>query len=401
MSHVWIGVDPTQDNDSADYELGVEMVANVDIIISGIRVFGTPGAIDVTGRQARIWDTTTGLVIATASMPTTLLAGWNVYDLTTPLARTAGQRFLASWSTGGKYSYVAGALDSPVTSADGAVTMLANGGATAGNGRISATPGAYPTTATSGLFWSVDVEYEVNAGDNTKPVISSVVLSSPSLLAVDAAVTASDAETMAGASYKFDWGDGTSTTHSASTASHTYSTPGLKAVLVSVTDSGGLADYEAAAINLQPAPVVRTSRDFITTEVIEPWLYQVLSTDAELISLVGDRVSGTLSGELLGTPYVTFLLQDHGDVQGVGGEEIMGDCLYMVKAVDRAGGWDTVNPIVRRIHALLHRPHTNVSLSNGSLTTIRERIIQYPEVQEGVQYRHLGGIYRIQASHDL
>lgn len=142
-------------------------------------------------------------------------------------------------------------------------------------------------------------------------------------------------------------------------------------------------------------------KPIITTGVIEPWLYSLLSTDTTLLALVADRVSGTLSGELLGTPYVTFMLQDHTDIQGVGGEEIMGDCLYMVKAVDRAGGWDTVEPIAKRIHALLHRPHTNVTLSNGSLTTIRERIIQYPEVQEGVQYRHLGGIYRIQASHDL
>jgi hypothetical protein len=142
-------------------------------------------------------------------------------------------------------------------------------------------------------------------------------------------------------------------------------------------------------------------KPIITVQVIEPWLYDLLSTDSEIIALVGDAVSGTLSGELLTTPYVTFLMQDHTDIQGVGGEEIMGDCLYMVKAVDRAGGWDTVGPIARRIHALLHRPHTNISLSNGSLTTIRERIIQYPEVQEGVQYRHLGGIYRIQASHDL
>jgi hypothetical protein len=139
----------------------------------------------------------------------------------------------------------------------------------------------------------------------------------------------------------------------------------------------------------------------ITVGVIEPWLYDLLSTDSEIVDLVGESVSGTLSGELLATPYVTFLLQDHGDIQGVGGIEIMGDCLYMVKAVDRASGWDTVGPIAARIHALLHRPHTNITIPNGSLTTIRERIIQYPEVNEGIQFRHLGGIYRIQASHDL
>lgn len=138
----------------------------------------------------------------------------------------------------------------------------------------------------------------------------------------------------------------------------------------------------------------------ITTGVIEPWLYSTLQDDATLTGLVGDRVSGTLSGELLATPYVTFLLQDHRDVLGVGGTIIMADCLYMVKAVSQSAGWGTVTAIAERIQDLLHRESTVISLPNGSLTTVRERIISYPEVSEGVQYRHLGGIYRIQASHD-
>jgi hypothetical protein len=141
-------------------------------------------------------------------------------------------------------------------------------------------------------------------------------------------------------------------------------------------------------------------KPIITTGIIAPWLYGLLSADATIMSLVGSRVSGTLSSTPPATPYVTFLMQDHRDVLGVGGIEVMGDCLYAVKAVDRSGGWDSVNPIAARIHTLLHRPHTNISVPGGSLTTVREQIIEYPEVDAGQQFRHLGGVYRIQASHD-
>lgn len=400
MSRVWTGATPTQDPDAADYELSNEFVANVDLTVSEIWVYGTPDALPVASRKARIWDVTTGLVLASANLPDNLPAGWNSFPLTTPLDRLAGQRFLVSYSSGGKYGYVTSALASPVVSGDGAMTILSHPSSTAGNGRINTTPGSYPTQITAGTYWAVDVEYTIGIGGNTAPVITSLTVSNPTGYQVSATLAATDAESTVGMVFSFDWGDGTSTSGSAATAVHTYSTPGTKAILGKVADSAGATDFAAAGIVLRPALVYPDPEPLITVGVIEPWLFDILSTDADLIALVGESVSGTLSGELLAVPYVTFLLQDHTDIQGVGGQEIMGDCLYMVKAVDRSAGWDTVRPIAERIHALLHRPHTNITIPNGSLTTIRERIIQYPEVEEGVQYRHLGGIYRIQASHD-
>jgi len=143
-----------------------------------------------------------------------------------------------------------------------------------------------------------------------------------------------------------------------------------------------------------------TDKPILTTGIIAPWLYDLLANDDILTDLVQGRVSYTLSARPPDLPYVTFLMQSHRDVLGVGGVEVMGDCLYAVKAVDRSSGWDSLNPIATRLHALLHRPHTNITVPGGSLTTVRESIIEYPEVEAGQQYRHLGGIYRIQASHD-
>ena len=137
-----------------------------------------------------------------------------------------------------------------------------------------------------------------------------------------------------------------------------------------------------------------------TIDLIEPWLYSTLSEDPELIDLVGDRVSGTLSSVPLRPPYVTFSLQDPLDVIGVGGIRISTDNLYVVKAVAQSGSWADVRPIADRIDYLIHRPGSTMQSATGSLTCIREKTAQMVEVDDGLQYRHLGGIYRIRASAD-
>ena len=137
-----------------------------------------------------------------------------------------------------------------------------------------------------------------------------------------------------------------------------------------------------------------------TTGIVEPWLWDTLSADTTLMGLVNDTLSGTLSSEALPVPYVTFLMQSSRDVGGTGGTRISTDNLYIVKGVTQGASWDDGEPIAERIDFLLHRPSAVMTSGSGSLTCIREQIVQYPEQQEGLQYRHLGGIYRIRASAD-
>lgn len=138
-----------------------------------------------------------------------------------------------------------------------------------------------------------------------------------------------------------------------------------------------------------------------TIELVEPWIDAVLTGDATLVDLVGgvDSISGTLSAIPLEPPYVTYLMQSTSDtITGAGGDRIGVESLYVVKAVAASGSWNDVSTIAARLDVLLHLPNTVVTLAGGSLSSIRERIIQYPEVDEGVQYRHLGAQYRIRAS---
>jgi hypothetical protein len=137
-------------------------------------------------------------------------------------------------------------------------------------------------------------------------------------------------------------------------------------------------------------------------ELIEPWIYGRLLADDALLALIGgiDHVSGTLSSTELVPPYVTFLMNSTADViAGAGGDRISTENLYVIKSVVASGSWDDVTPIAKRIDALFHLPYATVTYEAlGVVTSIRERVISYPEVDDGVQYRHLGGIYRIRAS---
>lgn len=138
-----------------------------------------------------------------------------------------------------------------------------------------------------------------------------------------------------------------------------------------------------------------------TVELIEPWIYSTMWGDDDLRTLVGDSISGTLAPAPLTPPYVTFLMQSSLDVNtAAGGDRITTDNLYMIKGVTAGAGWDAAVPIASRLSALFHLPNRTVNVPGGSLVSIRQQIVEYPEVDAGIQYRHLGGIFRIRASAD-
>lgn len=233
----WGGADPVQSTDTGHYELGVEYHAEVDILVTGIRVWAgvAPGVLD--GRLGRVWSTA-GVVLASIPIPDPLPAGWSTWNLAMPLPIAAGTRFVVSYTTGGMYGELNHALDGAVASGDGSVTALAAGIADHGNGSFTASVTAFPDQASAQhTFYGVDVSYELPA--TTAPTIDRVTTTVAAGGVVTTTVVAGG--DLTGVTYQWDWGDGHSDTDDAGSKQHTYAVSGTYSILVSATTAGGEA----------------------------------------------------------------------------------------------------------------------------------------------------------------
>lgn len=235
MSNAWDGPNPVgQDDGATYYELGVAFTAVADITITGVRVWHPASSMSVVGRQARIW-TTGGSVLESANLDDSLASGWTTYDLDAPLEVQAGASLVLSYSTLRYYGAVSGSFPNP--SADAAVDLTA--------GRFTESNlFPFPTTVT-GTFYGIDLEYTIGIGGNVAPTVT--VSATATGRTVTAVAVATD-EAPGSLTYRWEWGDGNVTAAGAATEQHTYATDGLYAVLVIVTDVGGLRDSAAAPV---------------------------------------------------------------------------------------------------------------------------------------------------------
>lgn len=248
MPNAWGGADPVATTDPGSYELANEYVANQDVTLTGVRLWGGPSDTSVANRKARIWSSA-GALLGTATLPNVLTAGWATYALAASITRPAGSRFIVSYTTAGMYGALTGGLDGSVNSADSAVTCLSAATSTLGNGCFSHTQTAFPDTASGNhAFYGSDVVYSLGIAGPTPPVIDNLTVTVTDATAT-AAVTAHSAQSLMGATYRYQWGDGTTTSSGLATAAHTYAASGDYAVLVSVTDANGLSAYAAQAVD--------------------------------------------------------------------------------------------------------------------------------------------------------
>jgi len=278
----WGGADPVQVADAAAYEMGTEYLVNGDVTLTHIRVYSGAGPLPFTNRKGRIWNLA-GTVLGQATLADALPAGWQLYALDTPLPMVTGTRFIVSFSTNGNYAAVSHAFTAAqVNSSDGLLTARKATDALNGNGVFNAINGPtfFPNVDFNDTFYGIDVGYDAGISGNTPPVITGLSLSTPGDgFSVTATITATDAQTLVGAIYGIDWGDGNTTP--AASGSHTYATSGLKAVLGSVTDSGGLSDHAAAAIMLTEPSVaglnVIAIRDTLLSHALSTGLFNNVS----------------------------------------------------------------------------------------------------------------------------
>lgn len=133
----------------------------------------------------------------------------------------------------------------------------------------------------------------------------------------------------------------------------------------------------------------------IETVRVDQWLHATLTADGTLAALVADRVYADLAPQTARWPAVVFNEQAPVDTLGIDGARILTSVLFQVKVITDEPSWQGLGrQAADRVDDLLH----GASGTAGGVavgTCHREQIFRFVEVTEGKQYRHLGGLYRI------
>lgn len=128
--------------------------------------------------------------------------------------------------------------------------------------------------------------------------------------------------------------------------------------------------------------------------VAETWLYTTLAGDAALMGLA-TGVYADVAPEGAVFPFVVFTYQAGRDVATLNGNRIHTWATYQVKAITDQPSYGAVRTIADRIDALLHRA-TGTAADGTIFSCVREEPVRFTESASGKQYRHLGGLYRLQ-----
>lgn len=128
------------------------------------------------------------------------------------------------------------------------------------------------------------------------------------------------------------------------------------------------------------------------------WIYETLSADATITGIVSTRIYRDVAPQGAAFPCIVLQLQSPGnDLNGVGGVRVFNTSQWTVKAINAGGEYSgNLSILATRIDTLLHDKHATVD-SDGQVWCVRVRPFQMPEIDNGVQYRHSGGVYEVTA----
>jgi hypothetical protein len=125
--------------------------------------------------------------------------------------------------------------------------------------------------------------------------------------------------------------------------------------------------------------------------ITEKWLDDTLSADSVIAGLIGNRVYLTQAPQGIPMPYIVVVFQGGPDVNTFG-SRALAQPLMLVKGVGKHSDLPALRVLADRIDALLQ--DTRVVVSGYQIRVQREAPVAYPEFNEGLEFRHLGGMYR-------
>lgn len=134
------------------------------------------------------------------------------------------------------------------------------------------------------------------------------------------------------------------------------------------------------------------------TSAAERFIHTTLSADTQLTAVVSTRIYNTRRPPNTALPAVVFQLQaGTNDFVALGGVRVWSSLLYLVRGIAEQTSFEgNLVTIANEIDGALHAA-SGSNVSGVVYTCVRERPFQLVEVTEGREFRHLGGLYRIQA----
>lgn len=138
-------------------------------------------------------------------------------------------------------------------------------------------------------------------------------------------------------------------------------------------------------------------KEAMETTTIRKWLETVLKADATLTGLVSTRIYAAPAPKDATFPMVVYQLQaSEPDLTVVNGVRIWAGGVWLVRGVAKTESFATLTAIADRIDVLIHRQ--SGAVTGGTVVScVREEAFEMVETVDSLQYRHLGGMYRIRA----
>lgn len=135
----------------------------------------------------------------------------------------------------------------------------------------------------------------------------------------------------------------------------------------------------------------------------ENWLHDKLAEDAEIASIVLNRVYKYALPQSPIYPLITYSLASDSDFQGLGTVRILTRPLYLVKVISKGSPSSLVNLAADRIDEIVGRTTKDTFTSTAgdmfAVSSRREAAVQFMErdpAVAGTIYFHLGGLYRLE-----
>lgn len=127
---------------------------------------------------------------------------------------------------------------------------------------------------------------------------------------------------------------------------------------------------------------------------LSAYVYQRLAQDPALVGMLGAASHITEGPATQEPPFVTFTILDPQDVKVVGMIQVMARVEVQVRVTIQGSSYATARPIYKRVHQLLEAQSNQVAGGGQLLTIHRVSAVQFPERENGIDYRHIGGLYQ-------